>query len=180
MRHWIWLLVVGFAGHWLRAEDYLSIEAAQAQFFGSDCQFQVTSIPEEKALSKAIKKQAGVALHAERIRAWKALRDGKCVGWVFEDNVIGKHEFITYAVAVAVSGEVLDVAILSYRETHGGEIMRPEWLAQFKGKTVDQPFKIDVDIDGISGATLSVRNVSDGVKKLLVLTQMELQDEQNR
>ncbi|MCB1043801.1 MAG: FMN-binding protein [Acidobacteria bacterium] len=158
----------------LMATDYLSIESAQRRLFGDKADYIFTKTPADKRLVKAVKKQAGVTLRPDRIRIWQAIEEGRQLGWVYEDQVIGKHEFITYAVGVDMNGRVVDVVILSYRETHGGEIMRPTWLAQFRGKTAEQPFKMGVDIEAISGATLSVRNVCDGVKKLLILNELAL------
>jgi Na+-translocating ferredoxin:NAD+ oxidoreductase RnfG subunit len=90
------------------------------------------------------------------------------------DEVIGKHEFITYATAIGADGRVLGIEIMSYRETHGGQVREPGWRKQFVGKSVGDPFKLDQDIQNISGATLSCRNVMDGVKRLLVIQQMFL------
>jgi Na+-transporting NADH:ubiquinone oxidoreductase subunit NqrC len=83
------------------------------------------------------------------------------------DEVIGKHEFITYALALANSGAVKGVEILTYRETYGHEVKLPKWRAQFLGKTVAAPVKIDSDIRNISGATLSCVHVTEGVRRLL-------------
>ncbi len=90
------------------------------------------------------------------------------------DDVIGKHEFITYAIGVSPRGKVLGLQILSYRETHGGEIRRQSWRSQFVGKSGEDRLRLGKDVDNISGATLSCRNVTDGVKRLLVIWDMKL------
>ena len=64
--------------------------------------------------------------------------------------------------------------ILSYRETHGGQIRAAEWRQHFVGKSLADPLKLDVDVPNISGATLSSRNVTDGVKRLLALHRVVL------
>src|SRR4051812_32193760 len=43
-------------------------------------------------------------------------------GWFVIDKVLGKHELITYAVALDGVGAIRGVEILEYRESHGGEI----------------------------------------------------------
>ena len=83
------------------------------------------------------------------------------------DEVLGKHEFITYAAALDASGAVLGVEIMDYRETYGYQVRDAQWRKQFAGKTVRSPLKLDDDIKNISGATLSSRHVTDGVKRLL-------------
>jgi len=107
-------------------------------------------------------------------KVWRAERDGQLLGWFVVDEVIGKHEFITYAVAISPDGHVLGVEILTYRETHGGQVREAAWRKHFAGKTLADRFKLDEDVPNISGATLSCRNVMDGVKRLLVVHKLFL------
>jgi len=127
------------------AVQYLSIEEAQKQAFPSATNF--TEV------------QAG--------RVWKAEAGGKVAGFLVFDRVIGKHLFIDYAVALTPGGAVHKVEILQYRESYGGEIRSPSWLAQFVGKTGGSALKINGDIRNISGATLSSTHVTEGVKRIL-------------
>jgi hypothetical protein len=88
---------------------------------------------------------------------------GKVDGWAFVQNTIGKHKPMTYMVGVAPDGEVTNVEILVYRESRGSDNY------QYQGKTVDDPIRINRDVINISGATMSVRSMSAGVKRALVL-----------
>jgi Na+-transporting NADH:ubiquinone oxidoreductase subunit NqrC len=45
----------------------------------------------------------------------------------------------------------------------------PRWRAQFVGKRAGAPLSLDDDIQNISGATLSCRHVTEGVKRILAL-----------
>jgi Na+-transporting NADH:ubiquinone oxidoreductase subunit C len=83
--------------------------------------------------------------------------------------VIGKHELIAYALGIAADGAVRGVEILDYREPRGGEIRDPRWRAQFVGKRQGSTLRLEQDIQNISGATLSCRHVTDGVRRLLQL-----------
>ncbi len=87
---------------------------------------------------------------------------------VFVDQVLGKHEFITYAVGVTQEGRVKGVEILEYRESYGHQIKNETWRKQFQSKSKDEPFKLDDDIKNISGATLSASHVTSGVKRILI------------
>jgi Na+-transporting NADH:ubiquinone oxidoreductase subunit NqrC len=87
--------------------------------------------------------------------------------WLIFDDVIGKHEFIDIAVAISSGGQVLGIEVLQYRETYGGEVRNPKWRAQFHGKTSASELKLDDDVRNISGATLSCRHITDGIKRLL-------------
>ena len=100
-------------------------------------------------------------------RAWRAEAGGKLLGLLVVDHVIGKHLYIDYAVALAPGGRVQRVEILAYRESYGGEIRSPSWLAQFVGKTSGSALKVGSDIRNISGATLSCTHVTEGVKRIV-------------
>jgi Na+-translocating ferredoxin:NAD+ oxidoreductase RnfG subunit len=155
------------------AADYLTVAQAQAQLFpGATLTAQPLKFTSEQR--DRIKAAAGVRQRSEEQAVWRAERDGKLLGWFIVDEVIGKHEFITYGTAISPDGHVLGLEILSYRETHGGQVREPGWRARFVGKTVRDALKLDQDIPNISGATLSCRNLTDGVKRLLVIQQQYL------
>jgi hypothetical protein len=96
-------------------------------------------------------------------RVWKASSGGLFV----LDHVIGKHLYIDYAVSLDRAGHVHRVDILQYRESYGGEVRSPSWLAQFVGKSSGSSLKVGSDIRNISGATLSSEHVTEGVKRIL-------------
>ncbi len=83
------------------------------------------------------------------------------------DRVLGKHEFITYAVAIMPDGKVKGIEIMDYRETYGYQIREKDWRQHFVGKAAADPIKLDKDIPNISGATLSSKHVTDGVRRVL-------------
>jgi hypothetical protein len=98
---------------------------------------------------------------------WKAQAGDKLLGLFVVDHVIGKHLYIDYAVALDPNGRVMRVEILQYRESYGGEVREPGWLAQFVGKTSGSTLKVGSDIRNLSGATLSSLHVTEGVKRVL-------------
>ena len=98
---------------------------------------------------------------------WKAQAGDRLLGLFVVDHVIGKHLYIDYAVALDPTGRVMRVEILQYRESYGGEVREPGWLAQFVGKTSSSSLKVGSDIRNISGATLSSQHVTEGVKRIL-------------
>ncbi|MDH3251169.1 MAG: FMN-binding protein [Ignavibacteria bacterium] len=83
------------------------------------------------------------------------------------DNVRGKDQMITYLVAITPDLVVKDLEIIAYREPYGGEVRNKSWQAQFSGKTVSDPLRPGRDIMNITGATISVRAVTFGVRKIL-------------
>ena len=93
----------------------------------------------------------------------------KIDGYAMVHNTIGKHKHMTYMVGVNAKGACSDVELLVYRESKGSEVGRKRFNAQYEGKTVSDPIRINKDIINISGATMSVRSISAGVKRVLVL-----------
>ena len=156
--------------------DYITIEQAQRQFFPDASGFVDSELQFDGDQRKQIKKRAGTRQRGDNQRVWRAERDGATQGWVFMDDVIGKHEYITYALAVSANGEVLGVEILSYRETHGGEVREASWREEFVGKTLGDALRLGKDVPNISGATLSCRNITDGVRRLLTIWDLHLKN----
>ena len=156
------------------AEDFLSVAQAQQVLFPDAKVFLESAINLSDTQRDQIKKIAGVRQRNAVQQNWRAEQDGKLLGWFMVDEVIGKHEFITYSTAISPDGKVLGLEILSYRETHGGQVRNPEWRKNFAGKTVNDAFKLNNDIPNISGATLSCRNITDGVKRLLAIHKVAL------
>jgi Na+-translocating ferredoxin:NAD+ oxidoreductase RnfG subunit len=105
-------------------------------------------------------------------RVWKAANGS----WLVIDEVIGKHEMITYAVALSPTGSVLGIEILEYVESYGYEVAELEWRKQFIGKTVNDPIKLNQDIQNIGGATLSCKHITDGVKRITVFFELALKN----
>ena len=68
---------------------------------------------------------------------------------------IGKVKPIT-AGFIVEDNRLTEIQILIYRESHGWEVRYPFFTRQFSGLRLDEDMKLDSNIDGISGATLSV------------------------
>lgn len=163
------------AAYTAQATDYLSVEAAQQVMFAQADQFIAQPLPLDDDKKQAITALSGVRVRSDEQPVWRVFQASEQIGWFYVDNVIGKHELITYALATDMDGKVLSIEVLSYRETHGGQVRNPLWRQQFSGKKLQDAFKLNKDIDNISGATLSCRNLTDGVKRLLATQQLYLQ-----
>ena len=151
------------------AVRYLSVEQAQKLAFPDATRFVEAHVIFTPADVAGIERRSGQKVRARGQQVWRALVEDRLVGFFVVDYVIGKHLVIDYAVALDPSGRVGNVEILEYRESYGGEISNRSWLSQFVGKTSRDPLELDQDIRNISGATLSSRHVTEGVKRLLAL-----------
>lgn len=144
-----------------QAMVYMSVEQAQQLMFGDAALTPLPLLlsPEQTA---AIEKDSGVRVFAGGLRAWKG---GD--GYFFVDAVVGKHDLITYAVALTADGRVRQVEILEYREAYGGDVRNPRWREQFKGKGHGDAVRVGENIQNLSGATLSCEHLTDGIRRLL-------------
>ncbi len=151
------------------AVQYLTTEAAQKALFPDASAFVPHPVRLTEAQRSVVEKAAKVRMRFPEQPVWQVIADGKPAGWFVLDEVYGKHEFITYAVALDASGAVRGVEILDYRETHGGEIRNPKWRAQFDGARHGAALKLDEDVQNISGATLSCKHIAEGVRRVLAI-----------
>lgn len=173
----LWLLPMVAIVASAHAADYLSAEQAQRQVFPDAQDFKPMLVTLGEGQRDKIKALSGLRQRWEQQQVWRVEKDGKLLGWFIVDDVVGKHEFITYGVGLSPDGHVVGIEIMSYRETKGDQVRTAGWRKLFVGKTLADPFKLDEDIPNISGATLSSRNVMDGVKRLLVLQKVALSGE---
>lgn len=144
------------------ATTYFTVEQAQQAMLPGQAltPVQVVLTP---AQAQAIEQASGVRVREKALKVWRAANGG----WFYVDQVLGKHEFITYALTLDAQGAVSGLEILDYRETYGGAVRNPKWRAQFTGKRNGAPLKLDADIANLSGATLSSAHITDGVRRLL-------------
>jgi len=144
------------------AVSYLTVEEAQRIIFpGTALTPTPLTLTDEQA--REIERRAGVPVTGRVLHLWRA-PDGSAF---IVDEVIGKHEAIGYAVGINADGRVRQVEILDYREAYGWEVRNEKWRRQFIGKGAADPVLLDRDIRNLSGATLSSRHVTDGVRRLI-------------
>lgn len=103
-----------------------------------------------KSLKPEIYKIMGHDLDALRVRYWS--KDKKTV-WVL--NEIGKGHPITVGLVVK-ENKLQQLKVLIFRESRGWEVRHTFFTQQFKQIGLTSDNKLEKNIDGISGATLSV------------------------
>ncbi|MGE0383903.1 MAG: FMN-binding protein [Gammaproteobacteria bacterium] len=109
-----------------------------------------------------------------RQRYW--LRDGRSA-WILDE--IGKVQPITVGVVID-AGTVERTEVLAFREERGWEVRYPFFLEQFRGVRLRADRNLDRPIDGISGATLSVRALQKVVRLALYLDSARRSQDERR
>jgi hypothetical protein len=156
------------------ATDYLSVEEAQKSLFPQADQFTEMQLVLTDAQRRKVAELAGPQPPHRSLHMWKAARGGTLLGYVFVDEVVGREDYITYAAGIDTDGRVGTLEVLSYRESHGGEIRNLAWRQQFAGRRGEEQLKVRTDIKNIAGATLSCEHVTQGVRWLAGLWNVAL------
>ncbi|MCE7529430.1 FMN-binding protein [Polynucleobacter sp. IMCC 29146] len=144
------------------AKIYISAEQAQKIIFPSK-KFTLQPMIIHSSLQSSMKKISGVHYPFRGEHIWH----DQAGNYLIVDEVVGKHEMIRYAVGISSTGRIQGVEILEYRESYGYEVAEQQWRQQFVGKTAQDPLKLNRDIQNISGATLSSKHITDGVKRVM-------------
>ncbi|SHJ76735.1 FMN-binding domain-containing protein [Tangfeifania diversioriginum] len=86
-------------------------------------------------------------------------------------------EYFDYLIVFGTDASVQAVKIYNYQASYGHEIAARGWLKQFRDFTTDDTLDVGKNIDGISGATVSVHAITDDVQwKTQLLKEMILSE----
>jgi Na+-translocating ferredoxin:NAD+ oxidoreductase RnfG subunit len=119
---------------------------------------------------KAIEKEAKIKFDPEldkEFRFFIGAANGKVVGYAVEDTVKGKWGPIHYMLSLDPDGKIVDAMVLQYKEKRGRPVAKRRFLDQFVGKTINDKIALKKDIRGVSGATISSRGMTNGIRKLV-------------
>ena len=116
-----------------------------------------------KDLKSDIKSILGHDLNVIRLRYWD---DGSKTVWILEE--IGRDQPITVGLVVK-ENKIEQLNVLIFRESRGWEVKYPFFTDQFKQTTLTIDKELDRNIDGISGATLSVNALTKLARLALYL-----------
>jgi len=158
----------------LYAAQYMTAEQARALIFPQGQAFIAAPLNLKPPQSKRVRELSGLQPATPAFKVWRVEAGGKLVGWFFLHQVIGKHEYMTFAAGISPDGALVQFEILEYREMYGYQVREPRWRAQFIGKTIADRVTLGVDIANISNATLSCRHVTEGIKQLLSVHEVAL------
>lgn len=150
-------------------EEFMSEEEALKAVMPKSQQVRKELIrltPEKKEL---IEQRIGWKFPEDSFELYIGQTGDKIDGYAMLHHTIGKYRPMTYMVGVDAKGTCTDVELLVFRDAKGSEVGRKRFNSQYDGKTVSDPIRINKDIINISGATMSVRSMSAGVKRVLVL-----------
>ena len=138
-------------------------QAFEIAFPGSDEIKKERLWPTKKEI-RAIEEIYMYKIYETRFTFYTGIKNGKSMGSMLIDNIIGKSFPITFMTVLNTDGTVRDVEIMVYREPQGWEVRYKSFRSQFYGKDTSSNSN---EILSISGATLSVRAIKSGVYKAM-------------
>lgn len=93
--------------------------------------------------------------------------NNKSLGYAYVAKAPSKTAQFDYLVILDQDLIIKKAKVLIYREEYGGEISSKRWLKQFIGKTENDELRYNDNIMAISGATISVRSMTNAMNDLL-------------
>ena len=162
------LIAIANSGAASAQEVLLSEDQAIREIFPEAARTTRESRPLDAATRRGLEQRLGRRIDDDTIHATLVYgAGGEFRGYAVVTEEIGKYRPITFMVGVTPAFTVRDVAVMVYRESRGGEVRRRRFLDQYRGKKASDPIDVNRDIISISGATLSVRSLNAGVKRVL-------------
>ena len=132
------------------ATEYQSPDAfIQHAFNGQSVTSKVYWIDDDA--KQAIESILAHSFNKMRLRYWQQPNE---TVWILDE--IGKEAPITVGIHVKDQA-IVQTKVLVYRESRGDEVRHDFFTDQFKSAKLDPQLQLDRHIDGITGATLSVR-----------------------
>ena len=159
-------MAIGMCAFSLKARTYLTPKQAEKVCFPLADKFEWKTHRYSMEEMKKIHESSRLKVIDPAIWFGVAYKNNTVIGVLAFDRCIGKHEYIDYVIALTPEGKVKQVEILSYRESWGYEVRREGWRKQFIGKNAAAKIDLNDGIHKISGATLSCRGITRGVKRV--------------
>ncbi len=158
--------VLTSVGH---AELIQSQESALKKAYPLADRFESRELLLTSAERKAIEAKLGKRIYTVQVTVIEAMAKGKFLGRAFKSQELGKHQPMDSLVALDSAGEVIDVELLVYRETYGGQVRQENFRDQFKHRRFGDALEVGKGIDAVSGATISSKSMALGVRKALLI-----------
>lgn len=123
----------------------------------------------ETAIAADLHARLGWEIRDTAFVFYRIFEAGHPLSWAVVGEEKGKYRPITYMAGIDTTLRIVDVRVLIYRESRGGEIRHTRFLKQYRGKSLESPVRINRDIVNITGATISVNALNIGVRKALAV-----------
>ena len=137
--------------------------------FGDSVSIKMNTLKLNAVVKSQLQNTAQQVFYRDELYYWTISKNDSTLAHAFLDNVLGKSMPITFLVLFNTEGEIISSEVIKYREAYGGEVDNKNWLSQFIHFSDTSDYSVGKNIDGISGATISVNSLSLGIRKIALL-----------
>jgi len=130
----------------------------------------------DKQSIKSIQNTVRQKFFRKELNTWVIVDSDSSKYYAILDNVKGKSLPITFLAIYNNNGNLHNASVIKYREAYGGEVGSKAWLNQFIAFSDTSNYKVGDEISAISGATISVHSVTKGIRKLSMLIDEIIKD----
>ena len=156
---------------WMWAESPIKVAAEKyiISQFNVDVSIYMHTLKLDAELKVLVQNKVKQRFYRDELYYWNISNNDTTIAYALMDNVLGKSMPITFLVILNNEGTILAAEVIKYREAYGSDVGNKNWLGQFTNFTNTSQFTVGKNIDGISGATISVNSLSKGIQKMAVL-----------
>ncbi|HKJ88358.1 MAG TPA: FMN-binding protein [Gammaproteobacteria bacterium] len=146
--------------------------AVRAAFPGAD-RIERDTLFLSHAEQERLRQRARAPVDSRLFPVFEAYQGDRLLGYGFIDQRTVRTKLATFLVALGPDGAVRKVRVLGWIEPPD---YRPgeRWLDQFEGQELSGSLRLGGAIQGMSGASLSSRTFTDGVRRILALYRVKL------
>lgn len=148
-----------------------SEDAALAEIFPDADSAHSQHLAVDSAMNSVLHERLGRKIRDSVFIVFDVYDSGQRIGTAVIADEQGKYRPITFMAGVDTTLRIVDVRVLVYRESRGGEVRQTRFLKQYRGKSLENPIRINRDIVNITGATISVNSLNAGVRKALAVVE---------
>jgi hypothetical protein len=148
-----------------------SEDAALTEIFPEADSASLHVIAPDSAMRVVFRSRLGWDIRDSLFACFDIWQGGRQIGTAVVADEKGKYRPITFMTGVDTTLHIVDVRVLAYRESRGGEVRHTRFLKQYRGKSLENPIRINRDIINITGATISVNALNAGVRKALAVVE---------
>lgn len=149
------------------ATIYFSKDEAFEQAFGVGASVEALPVFLTEEQTAAIEQKAKVKLDSQLFTFYEGRRNGQVLGYAAIESHTVRTQAETLLLVLSPQGNLTKTVMLAFHEPP--EYQPPErWYAKLPGKKIEE-LVLSYGIDGVSGATLSVRAALDSARKVMAI-----------
>lgn len=162
------LLALGAAAPAAQANVFMTLSEALAWAFPDADRVDHKSYVLTDAQVQKIEALAESKLDSKLVTLYTGLRGEQLLGYAVIDVHTVRTQTGAFLVVIGPDGKLLRLRVIAFHEPP--EYLPPErWLSQFEGKRAGDPLRLEREVHGIAGATLSSQAVTGAVRRALAL-----------